>query len=86
MTTTISPGDLIVADQFPKRSLAIGVISLPFWYAVFVSQGGPPKSVAVACALTLVLILIILYVVWRRANREEETARKMPDENASRRP
>lgn len=52
---------------FPKRTLAIAVVSLPFWYAFFVFQGRLSKIVAWSCAFALAVVLVILYVVWRRA-------------------
>jgi protein-S-isoprenylcysteine O-methyltransferase Ste14 len=59
---------------FPKRSLIVGLIAVPFWYFVFVSVGYAPRIAASAVAVTFVLLMIILLVVWRRANRANRDA------------
>ena len=61
---------------FPMKSLTALVVSLPFWYAFFVSQGRPRKVIAGACAFTFLVGLLALYVAWRRANREEDPSHR----------
>jgi hypothetical protein len=54
---------------FPWRNACIGLVSIPFWYFVLVSQGVPPERAVIAGAAAAAILLLVLLAVWKRANR-----------------
>jgi len=55
---------------FPRNLLLIGLASLPFWHAYFVSQGASPRVTVFVSGCAGVVFVLVLISSWRRANRE----------------
>jgi hypothetical protein len=59
--------------RFPKVSMIAGVIAVPFWYLVLVSQGVASGVALGVAGFTLVVTVASLLIAWRWKSETKHT-------------
>ena len=54
--------------KFPIRSLAIALVSAPFWYAFFRAQGVPSGRATMAVSIAAAIVAITSVLIWLRSS------------------